>query len=179
MKSKSEKKLDDCIFKSNSKIKIYDSKVIGYDTISDYFFYKEMYDNYILSKQYYELQIDENKGNIEDLTSLGYMDNAAKNLIAGYNKKIQSGLEQVNLANTFIESYKAHKLPSSRSKYYLFKEYIKASIFDLNGKQTNMMDTIRNVFDDNLNLVDSIPREILSRFPKYREFDMKILDELE
>ncbi len=141
MSSTFRNNLEDTIFKANGTLKIYKSNIIGYDTINDSYFMngiREIVLNCISSEKSYLADFSEVASPFGES-----MDRSEINTIRGYKKTIKD-LEAI------LDSIDGRKYKKSKEHYYLYKEYIKATITSSNGKKENTMDTMHVVFNKNL-----------------------------
>lgn len=141
MRDTFRKQLEDSLFKANATIKIYESNVIGYDTIDDLYFMNGIRDIVLNRISYEKLYLADFS---EVASPFGEsMDKSEINTIRDYKKNIKD-LEAI------LDSIDGQKYRKSKEHYYLYKEYIKATITSSDGKNENTMDTISVAFNKNL-----------------------------
>jgi hypothetical protein len=149
MSSTFKKQLEDSIFKNNATLKIYESNVIGYDTIDDSFFMKEI-------RALVIERISSEKSDLADFREVASpfgesMDRSEINTIKGYKRNIRA-------LNAILDSIGGGKYKKSGEPFYLYKEYLKATIIYSNGKKENIMDTLRVAFNKNLEEINSLAK---------------------
>ena len=165
MSSTFKKQLEDSIFKNNATLKIYESNAIGYDTIDDSFFMKEI-------RALVIERISSEKSDLAEFSEVASpfgesMDRSEINTIKGYKRNIRA-------LNAILDSIGGGKYKKSGEPFYLYKEYLKATIIYSNGKKENIMDTIRVAFNKNLEEINSLakcPPEITQLYKRAISID--------
>ena len=149
MSSTFKKQLEDSAFKSNATLKIYESNVIGYDTIDDSYFMKEI-------RALVIEQISSEKSGLAEFSEVASpfgesMDRSEINTIKGYKRNIRA-------LNAILDSIGGGKYKKWGEPFYLYKEYLKATIIYSNGRKENIMDTLRVAFNKNLEEINSLAK---------------------
>lgn len=149
-----KRQLEDSLFKANATLKIYKSNVIGYDTIDDSYFMKDIRETivgFISSEESFLSEFKEMSSPFGER-----MNKDEANNIRGYEKRIRD-------LKAIVDSIDWGKYKKSGKHFYLYKEYLKASVISSNGKKENIIDTLHIAFNQNLerlNNVDKYPHEI-------------------
>jgi|WetSurMetagenome_2_1015567.scaffolds.fasta_scaffold08895_1 hypothetical protein len=174
METKCNQEFDDSIFKANLKIRLYERRAVGYDTINDSYFYNKIKDyisNHLISSQYDLISTyKESKDYFE--TSLSFSGGRDKDDIKELNrvnKELHTAILNLKKYNKLYDFLDKRKYEISNNRYYLYKEYIKATITDNRGKSINKMGITMHLFNSKLNMFednDSIPRYIMDRMKK-------------
>jgi hypothetical protein len=145
MEGRFHHELEDSLFKNNVKQKLYKLKVIGYDTIDESYFMNQMIPDI-------DDCIDSKKSMISDCEDMvqpfpwDKPDTEEISEIKKYRREIRS-LEKMK---KYIEDKKYKVSPK---KYYLYKEFRKATYIDQKGKSNNYLDTLKIVFKQDLQLL--------------------------
>jgi len=150
-----KKNLEDTSFKYNQTLKIYESKIIGYDTIDDSYFMKEIRSDimdFISREESHKSEF------LEVASSFGKkMDKKEVSTIKKYGSEIK-GLKAI------VDSMDGGKYKKSGERFYLYKEYLKATAIYPDGKKENYMDTLRVAFSKDfkeINNLENLPPEII------------------
>jgi hypothetical protein len=174
METKYNQVFDDSIFKANLKIRLYERRSVGYDTVNDSYFYNKIKDyisNHSISSQYDLISTyKESKDYFEtSLSFSGGRDDEDIKELNRVNKELHVAILNLKKYNKLYNLLDKRKYEISNNRYYLYKEYIKATITDNKGKSTNRMGVITQIFDYKLNIFennDSIPQYIMNKVEK-------------
>jgi len=137
--------LNDSLFKQNIRAKIYELKVIGYDTIDESYFMQQLVQELDKLEESANSSIDDCK----DLVQPFPWEKPDAEEIAEI-KKLRKEIRFYEKMRDYILN---KKYKPSNNRYYLYKEFRKATYIDNNGKQNNYLDTLKIVFKSDLQML--------------------------
>jgi hypothetical protein len=167
MQAKWDKSYEDSLFKGGTSLKIYDRRAIDFDEVNGSWFYDNLIKSELLSlKEFTEESINRWKELAQPFGS-GIADEGAFAEV----KKERLKLKEID---RLLKKADAEKIRYTGGKFYIYREYLKATITPENGKPHNVMDTIKAVFNDNLD-----PVLLKSELPKNIQDFEKVISSLE
>ena len=167
MQAKADKNYEDAIFKLGSSLKIYDRKPIGFDEVNESWFYDNIIKSDLLALKESTEESISSWDELAHPLGLGDTDQEALAEV----KKEKAKLSEISI---LLKKAETEKNKCSGNKYYIYKEYLKATVTPEEGKPHNVMDTIKMAFDSDLNPI--INKKELPK--KIRDFE-RVIDNLE